>query len=767
QDISCDVQVDENIRLQAALQFKNGVNKHWRKTAQNCIQDDEKMRIRTRLVAVIYEPSSRLARAYAEGTAIVARMDYPSVWSDALPVVLLNCVKASLQQNPSASNSGIALRHALYTLHRVLKELYKVQRLRLSLYQLAPEFFRFLSNLYRDSAMTFLANIQMVMTAQSISPELEESILVATAALKSLRRLIVHGFPEKLATPTDSRAPIHATDDAVVSTSANDKSSLFLSKSFFTTLLGNFQKFIKLPDPVYERILLQGLKLIRFLIKNDKFNVTDLLSTKAHRHPQTDDAKIVVATSLVTSDFAADCLQTLVSRYIPLNQDDLGKWDKDPESFLTVEIDNQWQWEYSLRFAAQKTVEDLMQQHSELLAPLLIQMLVQASDVSPDSNETAILIKDAVYSSVGFCADNLFHHIKFAPWFKEKVYPEMTSPNLSWRLIRRTACNLIGSWIDVQPEADLRPLLYQLLVACLCDESSDLVVRLTAVINLRIVVDVGQETDAEVFSPFAVAAVEGMLRLIQNVDEFDTKSEILKSLESTVLMMGARVMGILAAQALREHSLDLHSVVAPAVNFCLADDQVCPLFFSPHGLDLWLALVHNANSPSSPLLSLYRHIPSLLELNSEHLKNVLRLLDCYFILTAQTLLRVIAALSKLSSLLAELNTEAALCIATTLRSILRSSFHSECKEEIEQIFLSSGILESIFKIVVGANSDTGDLVIAEFAGLIGLFALWDMDFLLGLSAKFDADLPGKVVLCYARVMACAAAFTPLMCRIGL
>ncbi|KAI9314013.1 armadillo-type protein [Zopfochytrium polystomum] len=337
--------VEGSLRLLSALNFKNGMDRYWRRTATHRIADDEKNRIRSKLVALLFEPSPKLARAYAEGTAKVARMDFPNQWPD-LPIVVLNAVKSSFDPSFASPDQAMAQRSSLFTMHRILKELYKVPRLRQALHPLAPGFFRFVGDLYQRNAADFFAHVQQTASSPTDLARLEHCLIVAVLALKCIRRLLVHGYPEKASTNGDGLTPVHATQDAAnlfvvlrshfegfiklrysLPRSSPDKpsplrainenvskASVLLGKIFLDVQSERFISFCLLPgsmdvvkfywtllreydigqsDVVFERIILQGLKLLRGLIKNDKLSAD----------PQ--------------------CLRTLVSKYVPLSREDL------------------------------------------------------------------------------------------------------------------------------------------------------------------------------------------------------------------------------------------------------------------------------------------------------------------------------------------------------------------------------------------------------------------------------------------------------------
>merc|ERR1719309_1911232 len=74
-NVFCDHGIDVNIRWQAVLYFKNGVDRYWRKNAPNGISDEEKAGLRLGLVKTVGEPVNQIAVQLAVTVAKVNRDD--------------------------------------------------------------------------------------------------------------------------------------------------------------------------------------------------------------------------------------------------------------------------------------------------------------------------------------------------------------------------------------------------------------------------------------------------------------------------------------------------------------------------------------------------------------------------------------------------------------------------------------------------------------------------------------------------------------------
>lgn len=81
QSINTNFSLPVEVRYLSVIQLKNGIDKHWRKTAVNSIKKDEKVHIRSRcLDAGINEPDQRLVLQNALIIAKIIRFEYPLDW---------------------------------------------------------------------------------------------------------------------------------------------------------------------------------------------------------------------------------------------------------------------------------------------------------------------------------------------------------------------------------------------------------------------------------------------------------------------------------------------------------------------------------------------------------------------------------------------------------------------------------------------------------------------------------------------------------------
>ncbi|KAJ3242739.1 Importin-11 [Chytriomyces hyalinus] len=531
-------------------------------------------------------------------------------------------------------------------------------------------------------------------------------------------------------------------------------------------------------DEFVERVLLQGLRIIRGVVKNPQFTILP-----PDRHPRTEEVAHLISTQLMTPDFVRTVAQTLMTKYLIYNSEELEKWTESPEEFVADEEADQW--EFSLRLCSQKLLMDLVNKNRDVLAPMLLSMLQEVAEVGPTSDTSAIRLKDAVYSSVAFCSYDLYDYVEFDNWFETRLLPESTAqlpPNSNplWKVIRRSVALLVSHWIAVKSAPTMRPLFYRLLIHLASPSNEpDMVVRLSAVSVLRVVLSEGLLTDAAVFEPFVQNCVLVLVQIVGEAEEFDTKVSGLTTLKEVIYMMGTKIAPFVQTiteqlpalwessfdqimfrtaillvlstlvRALQEQSIMLHQLVLPAIqNTLMGSDPSQQQHFLEDSIDLWVATLQNTPSLTPELVSLYACLGDLIELgSSENLKVVLRLLEAYFVLDAGSFSQhpgTLVLFSKLSAYLVDLKIEATKHIARTLMIVVRSSLQSNHVAPIQRQFIESKLLATLVtEILQSSAKGIVDHVVADFTTIVSLFVVWDVAFVVNFLQEFGVVVAGK------------------------
>jgi len=146
QDVYSDFSLDDGVRLQAVIQLKNGIDKHWRKTSTHPIQKSEKEKIRSKAFEVgVQEPKKHLALQNALMLAKIVRFEFPHDWPDVISVLIGHLRNAAHDHATTQYISNV-----LNITLQIVKELASgtLMRTKKSLQSIAPELLHVLGELY-------------------------------------------------------------------------------------------------------------------------------------------------------------------------------------------------------------------------------------------------------------------------------------------------------------------------------------------------------------------------------------------------------------------------------------------------------------------------------------------------------------------------------------------------------------------------------------------------------------------------------------------
>ncbi|ORY05326.1 ARM repeat-containing protein [Basidiobolus meristosporus CBS 931.73] len=740
QDIFYDKSLDLSIRWLSIIYLKNGIDRYWRKTAKNAISPEEKKRIRDRILLSFDEPHKQLATQSAVLTSKIARFDVPDEWPELLRTLLRIIQEStSIVENPL---SRVVQQNALYTLHLVVKALCS----------------RTLSKSRRmlESHTDTLFALAAANTAnpQDLINVLEHSLI----SLKCLRRLVVHGFKDINAleeTKESTQIYISKLKHKLIflcgthlgntAYAHGPESQLLTLLSSHVTLVGkvylDIQKFhpvsfvladgfvevikyywdILLSEgarvsnlqhvvatstkhwplepsqpPPFEKFLIQGLLLIKNIVKNIAYS----------SHGGTQDSEVtrvraVLDNNVLTPTFVTRFAEILITNYILLKKEDLEMWDTEPEEWLAEEEADHW--EYHLRACAEKVFMDLFSQYRQILTPVLLNSLGSVSDGSID-DMNSLLLKDAVYCSIGLAAHDLYDALDFDRWLIERLSGEISmlgSDNLkayqfssSFKIIRRRIAWLIGKWIGIKVSKESRIEVYKMLLNLMVSEE-DLV---------------------------------SITKMLGSVEEFDSRMRVLNTLamivermEKQILPFAQRVMDLLPplwfgsqdenlfkssilltvtklVGALGEASTNMHNFVVPLVQHSIDLNHPAHVYLLEDGLDLWHIAVQNSTQCSQELYSIFPNAVNLLEYGSESLRKVLKIVESYLLLAPDMILQNFSnpIMEAFTRLLGDLKPEACRVVTHVIETIVQLNRMNLCGESM----ISSGLLWKLMTAIL-------------------------------------------------------------------
>ncbi|XP_077291113.1 importin beta11 isoform X2 [Arctopsyche grandis] len=672
--------IDSNVRWLAAVTFKNGVDRYWRKNAPNGITEDEKRKLRQDLLSpsLLIEPVSQIASQLAVLVAKIARYDCPTEWPDLVPG-LLNAMKTS---------TPLEQHRALLMFHHIVKALSTKRLLsdKRIFQELTTTVFSYILSIWDKYTQIFLQQIHEGADTITITENLEKALY----SLKILKRLIINGF-KKPHESHDALAFLNMIFDRAKSSlecrkllkgrgiyllELCEKYIIHLTKVALGTLEIYPLSYVSLVAPsleftayycfteqgmhlAFERFTVQCLNLLKAILLCSEYKI-DKMSDQS-KDPAAVRARDIKQ-GILTDQTVCHMCRTLVTHFLLLTSDDLALWDADAESFAT---DATWgTWKCNLRPCSESVFLTLFHEFTDIVINELISLLkmIRQEPVNPN-NLPMILRKDAIYNAVGLVATDLFDEVDFDEWFSTQLIAELKIKDGNYRIIRRRTAWLIGTWSRVKVSLELRPILYQSLLELLSD-TEDVAVRLAACDALSMTID-DFNFSADQFAPFVQSVFVLLFALLKEADECDTKMHILTVLSLIAERNGEAVSHhtseLLSYLPLLWDHADQHNMLRCAIVSTLVqlvkalgywstpemqplvlgvlDEATNPkrpahVYLLEDGLELWKAVLEATPIPiicADQLLHLAGNLPSLLE-TTEYLRLGIDITNAYLLL---------------------------------------------------------------------------------------------------------------------------------------
>ncbi|XP_062597784.1 importin-11-like [Saccostrea cucullata] len=726
--------IGTNVRWLAVLYCKNGVERYWRKTAPNAMSEDEKERLKSKLISNFSEPVPQIATQLAVLISKIARLDCPRNWNSLLPALFqaVRCEDLLIQER------------ALLILHHVTKTLAS-KRLppdRKLFEELTGEIFGFVYGLWiRD--LDLFAELSQV-HSDEMGPAMDR----ANLSCKIIRKQIVYGTKDP-STNQDMSSflnQIFVRMKQVLGFRQSmwgnhqvlekcQKMILMITKILLDLLDNHPISFIQLIRPTLEFVVTynfsmseKGLLFERFTV--NCFNLMKgILSSDVYRpmkSPEQTDA-VKMAAYKIKMDFfhygtLHEICRRLISQYFLLTSEDLSHWDADPEGFCLEEGGDSYK--YSLRPSSEVLYLTLFKEFRTSLVPVVLE-LVQAIQAPCDPEDMiGILSKDAVYNAVGLSAFDLFDDVDFDKWFSSELLQELNIKHQNYRIIHRRIIWLCAHWVGVKMSFSLRPTLYQAIISLL-NQSEDLVVRIESAMTLKTAVD-DFEFSVEQFLPYLDSMFSLLFDLLKEVQECDTKMQILHVISFLIERTGGQIKPYASSllqylqilwQEAQEHNMlkcailttlvhlvkgfgstctTMYEFLLPVIQISTDVTQDQHVYLAEDGLDLWLETVRNSPAPNDHLLQLYRNMPGLLEMGTENLRTCLKIIEAYLLLCPQQFMHHFcnSLASSLHGLMKDIREDGQILILRVVEVALKL-FPKEGPDIFMNMFVS--IVDSILK----------------------------------------------------------------------
>lgn len=604
------------VRQLAMIRFKNGITKYWRarivKRVSVTIPREAKARLRARLLHVLFEPETLVAAQGAVAIARVARLDVPDEWPELVPAVQTAIGAACDALHAAASRGDLqgaaretrVLLHATDILRQCLKEFESVRVLagKMRMTQLARSLLPALQPLYEQYFHDVMDTHDVAAWAQA--PGLAERVRASHLFLKVLHRLAM-ADTGLLASAVDAARPnlaysFFACTPAQVTLVAQRRAELLERGCSDTTLLvpltkhmiayaklhlslvvklhGHVARWAVWPEVVewYWTMLQAAAATGGAGVRRDdgeadtpypyRWLVCALVLVRQTLTHWKRDRPPSMFAGAQGAQFELEACDVLLRTYLRLTPSDLEAWQADPEAFAIEEA--QADPDLDLRPAAEQLLVALARWsyrsgvHAPSVAEHLWQQFEQAA--AWDDSLDAVLARDAVYSAVARCRDQLDADLadhddasgappqRLVQAIQHRLLPEAARRDAApaWLILRRRIAWMLWEWSDyVSVEA--RPAAYELLVSLLphAPGYTDAAVQLAATRTLAALTD-ALEFDADVFAAYLGDALGALVQLLaHDLEEMDSLRTVTHTLAVVIERVGARVEPYAAALA--------------------------------------------------------------------------------------------------------------------------------------------------------------------------------------------------------------------------
>ncbi|GMI71431.1 hypothetical protein like AT3G08960 [Hibiscus trionum] len=676
-----------SIRLMASVYLKNCIDRYWRKRRDSRgIRSTEKLHLRKKLFMHLREENDQIAQVLAVIISKIAHFDYPSEWPE-----LFSFLAKQLHSADALTSHRIFM-----ILCRTLKEL---SRKRPALDQgnfaeISCHLFEICWHLWQSDVQTILHGFSTITQSYNLKAvEQNHDDLYLTCerwslCLKIICQLVISG----LQSDAECVQEIRLVKDVSPVLLAAAQSFL----PYYTSFHNGHPKFwdfinractklMKILDAIQKRhphsfgdkSVLQPvlnfclnkitdpepdiLSFEQFLIKC-MMMIKSVLECKQYKPSLTgwaiDDNRVDgVLTSLLPKERVVLLCNVLIRRYFVLNENDLEEWNENPEVFHHEQ--DLVQGTEKLRPCAESLYIVLFENHSQLLAPVVVSILQEAMNGCPPfvtEISPGLLLKEAAYGAAAHVYYELSNYLSFKDWFNGALSLELSNDHPNMCIIHRKVA-LILEWVS-EIKDDTKRVVYCALMRLLQDR--DLSVRLAACRSLCLHVEDANFSERDFFDLLPVCWAS-CFKLVDEVQEFDSKVQVLNLISllldhfNAVIPYANNLMqffqmvweessgeSLLQIQllitlrnfvnALGYHAPSFYDMLLPILQKGIDINDPDELNLLEDSMLLWETTVSHAPEMVPRLLAYFPCLVEILERNFDHLEVAVKITEGYIIL---------------------------------------------------------------------------------------------------------------------------------------
>ncbi|KAL5809072.1 hypothetical protein ACOSQ3_029763 [Xanthoceras sorbifolium] len=696
-----DLASQVDVRLMASVYFKNSINRYWRNRRDSSgISNEEKIHLRQKLLLHLREENYQIAQMLAVLISKIARFDYPREWPELFRV---------LAQQLQAAD--VLTSHRIFMiLFRTLKEL-STKRLtadQRNFAEISSHLFDYSWHLWQSDVQTILHGFSTVVSSfnsNASEQHHDELYLICERwllCLKILRQLIISGFqsdakcmqevrPVKEVSPVllnaiQSLLPYYSSFERghhkfwdfmkractklmKVLVAIQGRHPYTFGDKCVLPLVVNFC-LSKITDPEpdvfsFEQFLIQCMVMVKSVLecKEYKPSLTGRVMDEngvTLEQMKKNISNVVggILTSLLPSERIVLLCNVLIRRYFVLTASDLEELYHNPESFHHEQ--DMVQWTEKLRPCAEALYIVLFENHSQLLAPVVVSILQEAMNGCPTSVTEitpGLLLKDAAYGAAAYVYYELSNYLSFKDWFNGALSLELSNNHPNMRIIHRKVALILGQWVS-EIKDETKRAVYCALIKLLLEK--DLSVKLAACRSLCLHIEDANFSE-KYFTDLLPICWDSCFKLVEEVQEFDSKVQVLNLISilighvSEVIPYADKLVQFFQKvweESSGESLLQIQLLIALR-NFVVALGYQSPSCYSmllpilQRGIDinnpdelnlledsmlLWEATVSHAPAMVPQLLAYFPCLVEIMERSFDHLQVAVNIIEGYIIL---------------------------------------------------------------------------------------------------------------------------------------
>ncbi|OMO84989.1 hypothetical protein CCACVL1_10480 [Corchorus capsularis] len=706
-----DLASQVDVRLMASVYFKNSINRYWRNRRDSSgISSEEKLHLRQRLLSHLREENHQIAQMLAVLISKIARFDYPREWPE-----LFSFLAQQLQ------SADVLTSHRIFTiLFRTLKEL-STKRLtadQRNFAEISSHLFEYCWHLWQSDVQTILHGFSTITQSYNSDGVEQHQDLYLTCerwllCLKIVCQLVISGFQSDAkcfqeVRPVKDVSPVllnaaqsflpyyksfqngHPTLWDFIKRACTKLMKVLVAiqqrhpysfgdKCVLEPVLNFCLNKIIDPEPdilSFEQFLIKCMIMAKSVLECKEYKPTltgrvmdENAVTLEQMKKNISNAVAGVLSSLLPNERIVLLCNVLIRRYFVLTATDLEEWYENPEAFHHEQ--DMVQWTEKLRPCAEALYIVLFENHSQLLAPIVVSILQEAMNGCPTTVTEitpGLLLKDAAYGAAAYVYYELSNYLSFKDWFNGALSPELSNDHPNMRIIHRKVALILGQWVS-EIKNDTKRSVYRALIQLL--QEKDLSVRLAACRSLCLHVEDANFSEQD-FSDLLPACWGSCFMLVKEVQEFDSKVQVLNLISVLLdhvnevipyandLMQffqmvwegssGESLLQIQLLIALRNFVVALghqspicYGILLPILQKGIDINSPDELNLLEDSMLLWEATLNHAPAMVPQLLAYFPCLVEILERSFDHLQVAVNITESYIILGGREFLSMHAS----------------------------------------------------------------------------------------------------------------------------